>query len=103
MSPRTILATLVAVGMAAGAGAGAGSASAQDNLDKLGKFRTTGVKDFTEIEQGGEKAERINDILHRRPASASISTPSFPTPATRRSARRASPPSSAPARPSSGR
>jgi glucose/arabinose dehydrogenase len=40
-------------------------ASAQDNLDKLSKFQVTGVTDFTEIPQGGDKAAAINNTLER--------------------------------------
>lgn len=48
---------------AAGLLAGSLSAAAQTNLEKLGKFQVTGVKDFTTVEQGGENAEAINKIL----------------------------------------
>jgi glucose/arabinose dehydrogenase len=36
-----------------------------DNLAKLGAFKTTGVKDFTVIEQGGDYAEGIKKNLER--------------------------------------
>ncbi len=46
----------------------AGSATAQsadvpDNLEKLSSFQTTGVTEFTYIEQGGDYAEGIKKIL----------------------------------------
>ncbi|HUF86731.1 MAG TPA: PQQ-dependent sugar dehydrogenase [Thermohalobaculum sp.] len=59
MFARTILASLAAAGIAAG------PALAQGDLETLGQFKTTGVKDFTVIEQGGDKAERIRRILER--------------------------------------
>jgi glucose/arabinose dehydrogenase len=40
-------------------------AFAQDNLDKLSKFQTTGVNDFTVIPQGGDKAAAIRETLER--------------------------------------
>jgi glucose/arabinose dehydrogenase len=46
-------------------GIGQLEASAQDNLDKLSKFQVTGVTDFTEIPQGGDKAAAINNTLER--------------------------------------
>ncbi len=39
--------------------------AASDNLEKLGKFQATGVTEFTEIAQGGEKAEAIKKILEQ--------------------------------------
>jgi glucose/arabinose dehydrogenase len=41
------------------------TASAQDNLEKLGKFQTTGTTDFTEIAQGGDNAKAIQETLKR--------------------------------------
>ncbi len=40
-------------------------ASAADNLDKLSKFQITGVTDFTEVYQGGDKAAAIKKTLER--------------------------------------
>jgi glucose/arabinose dehydrogenase len=40
-----------------------GVALAQSNLEKLGQFKTTGVKDFIVVPQGGEKAEAIKKTL----------------------------------------
>jgi glucose/arabinose dehydrogenase len=40
-------------------------AYAQDNLEKLGKFQTTGVTKFTEIPQGGENAKAIQATLKK--------------------------------------
>jgi glucose/arabinose dehydrogenase len=40
-------------------------ASAADNLDKLSKFQTTGVTDFTQVYQGGDKAAAIKKTLER--------------------------------------
>ena len=34
--------------------AGSAPALAQSNLERLGQFKTTGVTDFTFVEQGGE-------------------------------------------------
>jgi glucose/arabinose dehydrogenase len=45
--------------------ASAGAAVAQSNLETLGKFKTTGVKDITYIEQGGENAAAIRKTLER--------------------------------------
>ena len=55
---------------AAAAGLLAGNAMAQsadvpDNLDKLSSFQTTGVTDFTFIEQDGDYAEGIKKTLER--------------------------------------
>lgn len=44
---------------------GAAEANAQDNLDKLGKFQVTGVKDFTEIPQTGDNAKAIQNTLKK--------------------------------------
>jgi glucose/arabinose dehydrogenase len=41
------------------------SAYAQDNLEKLQKFQTTGTADFTTIEQGGASAEAIKATLEK--------------------------------------
>src|SRR5690606_25830968 len=41
------------------------SANAQDNLEKLSKFQTTGVVAFTTVEQRGKKAEAIQAILQK--------------------------------------
>ena len=40
-----------------------GVAYAQGNLDKLSSFQTTGVTDFTFVEQGGDKAAAIRKTL----------------------------------------
>jgi len=40
-------------------------ALAQSNLEKLGQFKTTGVKDFTVVEQGGAYADGIRKTLER--------------------------------------
>lgn len=39
--------------------------SADDALETLGQFKTTGVTEFIHVEQGGEKAEAIRNILNR--------------------------------------
>jgi len=36
-----------------------------DNLEKLGKFQTTGTTEFTTIDQGGTNAEAIRNTLKR--------------------------------------
>jgi glucose/arabinose dehydrogenase len=41
------------------------TAYAQTNLEKLSQFKTTGTKDFTFIEQGGDRAEAIRNIVER--------------------------------------
>jgi glucose/arabinose dehydrogenase len=41
------------------------AANAQTNLEKLSQFKTTGTKDFTVIEQGGDKAEAIKAIVEK--------------------------------------
>lgn len=41
------------------------AAMAQDNLEKLSNFQSTGVTDFTFIEQGGEYAEGVRANLER--------------------------------------
>ena len=64
MTSRSLVATLVAVGVVAGAAPAFGQAS-DDNLGKLGQFKTTGVKDFTNVEQGGAKADAIRETLKR--------------------------------------
>jgi glucose/arabinose dehydrogenase len=43
--------------------ASAGTAAAQSNLETLGQFKTTGVKEFTFVEQGGENAAAIRETL----------------------------------------
>ncbi|MCI0681165.1 MAG: PQQ-dependent sugar dehydrogenase [Gemmataceae bacterium] len=43
----------------------AGAASAQSTLETLGQFKTTGVKEITFIEQGGENAAAIRETLKR--------------------------------------
>ncbi|WP_425403609.1 PQQ-dependent sugar dehydrogenase [Hwanghaeella sp.] len=40
-----------------------GAALAQGNLDKLSSFQTTGVTEFTFVEQGGSKADAIRKTL----------------------------------------
>ena len=39
--------------------------SAADNLEKLGKFQTTGTTKFTEIPQGGDNAKAIQATLKK--------------------------------------
>ena len=43
----------------------AGAAVAQDNLERLGQFKTTGVKDMQEVEQGGQRADQLRQNLER--------------------------------------
>ncbi|MCR9255439.1 MAG: PQQ-dependent sugar dehydrogenase [Alphaproteobacteria bacterium] len=40
-----------------------GSAAFANNLEKLSSFKTTGTTEFTVIEQGGDRAESIRNIL----------------------------------------
>ncbi|MEM9222258.1 MAG: PQQ-dependent sugar dehydrogenase [Pseudomonadota bacterium] len=40
-------------------------APAPDNLEKLSNFRTTGVTDFTVIDQAGDKADNLRKILEK--------------------------------------
>jgi len=55
---RYLLAAVFATAMA-------GAALAQSNLETLGQFKTTGVKDITFIEQGGDNAAAIRKTLER--------------------------------------
>ncbi len=55
-----LLSSAVALGLAL-----AGPALAQSNLEKLSQFKTTGVTEFTVVEQGGENAAAIRKILER--------------------------------------
>jgi glucose/arabinose dehydrogenase len=41
----------------------AGGALAQDNLERLSSFQSTGVTEFTVIDQGGQRAENIRKVL----------------------------------------
>ena len=43
----------------------AGAALAQDNLERLGQFKTTGVRDMPEVEQGGQRAAQLRQNLER--------------------------------------
>lgn len=47
------------------AGAALAQGALPDNLAKLGAFKTTGVTDFTVVEQGGDYAEAIKKTLER--------------------------------------
>ncbi|MEX0759722.1 MAG: PQQ-dependent sugar dehydrogenase [Tistlia sp.] len=61
----------IAVSLAAAAAtcavlaSGPALAQSQSNLDKLGKFQTTGVTEFETVEQGGERAASIRRTLER--------------------------------------
>lgn len=57
---RLLLSSAVALGLAL-----AGPALAQSNLEKLSQFKTTGVTEFTVVEQGGDNAAAIREILKR--------------------------------------
>ncbi|WP_425248609.1 PQQ-dependent sugar dehydrogenase [Chelativorans salis] len=59
---RTIAASLA---MLIGTTALAYGQQQSDNLERLSSFKTTGTTKFTEIEQGGEKAEAINRTLEK--------------------------------------
>ncbi|MCL5775985.1 PQQ-dependent sugar dehydrogenase [Limibaculum sp. FT325] len=50
-------------------------AAAQSNLEKLGQFKSTGVTEFTYIDQGGPQAEQIRETLKsiKLPAGFEIS------------------------------
>lgn len=50
-------------------------AAAQSNLEKLGQFKTTGVADFTVIDQNGAQADQIRETLKsiKLPAGFEIS------------------------------
>lgn len=43
----------------------AGTAAAQTTLERLGQFKTTGVKDITYVEQGGAYGDAIRETLKR--------------------------------------
>jgi len=45
--------------------AGSAPALAQSNLERLGQFKTTGVTEMAEVEQGGERAEQLRKNLER--------------------------------------
>ncbi len=45
--------------------ASAGAAAAQTNLETLGQMKTTGVKEFTVVEQGGAYADTVRKNLER--------------------------------------
>lgn len=60
MTLKSLLASVAVVSMMLAAPAGA-----NDNLETLGKFKTTGVTEFTYIEQNGENAGAIRDTLKR--------------------------------------
>jgi glucose/arabinose dehydrogenase len=57
---RLLFATTIAASMAI-----TGAAAAQTNLEKLGALRTTGVTDFSYVEQGGANAAAIRENLNR--------------------------------------
>ncbi len=57
---RLLFASTIAASMAI-----SGAAAAQTNLEKLGAFRTTGVTDFSYVEQGGANAAAIRENLKR--------------------------------------
>jgi len=59
---KTFLTTLVA-GSVLATGALAQSGDVPDNLEKLSNFKSTGVTEFTYIDQGGDYAEGIKKIL----------------------------------------
>jgi glucose/arabinose dehydrogenase len=64
---KRIISTAVAImlGGTAFAAAQEAAPSPQSNLERLSNFQTTGVKDFTYIEQGGAKAEAIKRTLEK--------------------------------------
>ncbi|MBK0400309.1 PQQ-dependent sugar dehydrogenase [Limibaculum sp. M0105] len=53
----------------------AGTAAAQSNLEKLGQFKSTGVTEFTYVDQGGDRADQIRETLKaiKLPAGFEIS------------------------------
>ena len=57
---RSLLTTVAASCLATTALA---QAPVPDNLEKLSNFQSTGITDFTVIEQGGKKADNLNAIL----------------------------------------
>jgi glucose/arabinose dehydrogenase len=61
---KTFVST-VAVAAVLASGAFAQSAELPDNLAKLGAFKTTGVTDFTVVDQGGDYAEGIKKNLEK--------------------------------------
>ena len=54
-----------AVGALMASSALAQSANVPSNLEKISGFKTTGVTDFTFIEQGGDYAQGIKNTLER--------------------------------------
>ncbi|WP_435256613.1 PQQ-dependent sugar dehydrogenase [Thioclava sp. FR2] len=61
---KRFLTTVAAVGLLAST-ASAQNADLPDNLAKLGAFKTTGVTEFTVVDQGGDYAEAIKKNLER--------------------------------------
>ncbi|MBD3677480.1 MAG: PQQ-dependent sugar dehydrogenase [Rhodobacteraceae bacterium] len=61
---KKTLTSVMALALSAGLGTSL-AANAQDNLEKLGSFKTTGVTEFTVIEQGGDYADAIRETLKR--------------------------------------
>jgi glucose/arabinose dehydrogenase len=59
-----LISSVAASALAAG-GALAQGAAVPDNLEKLSAFKTTGVTEFTFVEQDGEYAEGLKKILER--------------------------------------
>ena len=58
---KTLMATVALSALATGAVAQ--GADVPDNLEKLSNFQSTGVTEFTFVEQGGDYAEGIKRIL----------------------------------------
>lgn len=56
---------IAAIAVAIAAQASPSLAQSNDNLERLGQFKTTGVKDFTFVPQGGEYAEGLRKNLEK--------------------------------------
>ena len=61
---KHLLSSIAVLALSAGLASGQGAA-VPDNLEKLSNFQSTGVTDFTFIEQGGDYAEGIRKNLER--------------------------------------
>ena len=61
---RRLLSTLATLALSTGL-AGAQNIAVPDNLEKLSNFQSTGVTNFTFIDQGGDYAEGIKKTLER--------------------------------------
>ncbi|WP_343080183.1 PQQ-dependent sugar dehydrogenase [Ostreiculturibacter nitratireducens] len=62
---RYLLSSIAALALSTGLAQAQAQTDVPDNLEKLSAFQTTGVTDFTFVEQGGDYAEGIKKNLER--------------------------------------